>query len=104
MTAMRAPVLQTRGQGAQSLFQRAQLVVHFHAQGLENLRGRMPAAVPPDDLLDRARQLHRFAEWLGLALLHQLAGDPSRRRFFAEIAKQMRQLFLAVAIDHIRRG
>ena len=49
-----------RGQNAQTLFERAELVVHFHPQRLKSLGGRMTTAVTADNFFDRARQLKRF--------------------------------------------
>src|SRR4051794_40945114 len=64
----------------------------------------MLAAVAPDDLLDRFRQLQRFAERRGFALLYELARNPARGWFFAEITEDARQLFLIVAVHDIRGG
>ena len=49
--------LKTRGQNAQTLLERAELIVYFHPQRLKRLCRRMSASVAADDFFDRARQL-----------------------------------------------
>jgi hypothetical protein len=60
--------------------------------------------MPRHDLLNRARELRRLAEWLGFAQLHELAGDATRGRLFAEIAEDLREVFFAVGVDDVGCG
>ena len=53
MTAIRLPGSSRLVRATQTLFERAELVVHLHPQCLENLRRRMAATVTADDFLDR---------------------------------------------------
>src|SRR5437764_1238810 len=91
--------LESRNQNAQSFLQRAELIVHFHAQGLKNLRGRMSTPMSTDNFLNRARQHERFAEWRFLARLHDNTRDATRGRFLTQIAEQLCELFVAVIVD-----
>ena len=84
--------------------ERAEFIVHFHPQSLEDLRGRMAPAVASDDFLDRLGEAERFAKGRFFAQLDDLAGDPARGRLFAELAENSRQLFFRIAVDDFRGG
>ena len=45
---------------AQTLLERAKLIVNGHAQGLKDLRGGMTPAMTPNDLFNHARERQRF--------------------------------------------
>src|SRR5438270_13302228 len=92
------------GYHAQPLLERAELVVDFHAQGLENLSCGVATPMPADNFLNRPGQPECFTKWRGLALLHNRTGDATRGRFLAEIAKKPGQLFFAVTVDDRTRG
>ena len=85
-------------------FERAEFVVHLHPQRLEDLRRRMASAVASDDFFDRLGQRERFAKRRFLAQLDDLAGNAARGRLFAQLAKNPRQLFFRVAVDHLGGG
>ena len=100
MTAIRLPASRRFVRATKTVLERAEFVVHLHPQGLEDLRRRMAPTVAADDFLDRLGEGERFAKGRFLAQLHDLARDPARRRLFAELAKNARQLFFRVAVDH----
>ena len=104
MTAIRAPASRRSVTTRNPCFERAQLVVHFHAQGLENLRRGVATPMAANNFLDRPGQRECFTKWRGLALLHNRTGDATRGRFFAEIAKKSGQFFFAVTVDDRIRG
>ena len=53
---MRAPGSRREVRTRKPLFQRTELIIHFHAQGLKNLCGRMQAPVTANDFFDGASQ------------------------------------------------
>src|SRR2546421_8263429 len=96
--------LESRSQNTQTVFERTKLVIHFHAQRLKDLGGRMTPTVPADKAFDRTRQRESFAERACLAHLYDQARDPARSRFLSQFAKQSGQLFSAVLIYNSRRS
>src|SRR5206468_3375195 len=90
--------LKPRSQHSQSLFECAKLIVHFHAERLKDLRGRMMTAVTADELLNRSRQRQSFAKRCTLSHLYNQARNAACCRLLSQLAKQPRQLFLAVLV------
>src|SRR5206468_7409952 len=74
------------------------LIVHFHAQRLKDQRRRMMTAVTADELLNRSRQGQSFAKRCTLSHFYNQARDAARCRLLSQLAKQPRQLFLAVLV------
>jgi hypothetical protein len=58
----------------------------------------MMTAVSTDELLNRSRQRQSFAKRCTLSHLHNQARDATRCRLLSQLAKQPRQLFLAVLV------
>src|SRR5438874_12211562 len=92
------------GYHVQPLLERAELVVGFHAQGLENLSCGVATPMPAHNFLNRPGQRECLTKWRGLALLHKRTGDATRGRFLAETAKKSGQLVVAVTRAARTRG
>src|SRR6184192_3042332 len=105
---MRLPRCARLFPGAQSrhvsLAPMRQFVVHFHTERLKNLRRWMTPPVADDDFFDHAHERKRFAKRRDLARLYDRRRDAARRRFLAEVAKQMSELFLTVIVNDVGRG
>ena len=69
ITAIRAAGFEPRSQDPQALFECAEFIVHFHAQRLKNLRGRMMTSVTTDEL---SRSLAPAAESRETATLFRI--------------------------------
>src|SRR5438876_12401132 len=93
------PWLESPGQNAQALFERAKLVVHFHAQSLKNLRGRVTPTVTADKFFDLARQWKSLTERGCFAHLYDQARDPARSGFLSQLEEISGQLFCAVLVS-----
>src|SRR5438045_9755988 len=87
------------GYHMQPLLECAELVVGFHAQGLENLSCGVATPMPAHNFLNRPGQRECFTKWRGLALVHKRTGDATRGRFLAAIAKKSGQFLFVVTID-----
>src|SRR5438128_10407127 len=92
------PWLESPGQNAQALFERAKLVVHFHSQSLKNLSGRVTPTVPADKFFDLARLWKRLTERGCFAHLYDQARAPARRAFLSQLAGYSCQLFCAIRV------
>src|SRR5437667_10151958 len=92
--------LESRSQNAQALFERAKLVIHFHAQRLKNLGGWMTPTVPTDKFFDRVRGWKSLTQRGCFAHLYDQARDPARGRFLSQLAESSGQLFGAVIVYH----
>src|SRR5262245_5307116 len=90
--------LKASSEKAKPLFQRAELVIYLHSQGLKYLGSRMMTAVAADQFLDRPRQRQSFAKRRSFSHFYDLACYPARRRLLSQLAKQARQLFLGIFV------
>src|SRR4029450_11043007 len=90
--------LEPRSEHSQALFEGAKLVVYLHPQRLKHLRSRMMTAVTADQFFDRARHRQSFPKPCSLSHLYNQACNATRCRLLSQLAKQPRQLFLAVFV------
>src|SRR5262245_14089194 len=90
--------LKASSEKAQPVFQRAELVIYLHSQGLKHLGSRMMTAVAADQFLDRPRQRQSFAKRRRFSHFYDQACYTARRRLPSQLAKQARQLFLGVFV------
>src|SRR4029077_732857 len=89
---------------SQAFFERAKLIIYLHPQRLKHLGSRMMTAVTADQFFDRARQRQSFAKRCSLSHLNNQACNATRGRLLSPLAKQPRQLFLAVFVYDRGRG
>jgi hypothetical protein len=81
------PGLESPSQNAQTLFERAKLVIHFHAQGLKNLGSRMTPTMAASKFFDRTRQWKGLTERGSIAHLYDQARDAACSRFLSKLAE-----------------